>query len=329
MSQGKNKPKSGSMSVYPRVRAKKRIPKFNSYGNLKDLKIEGCKPLFFYAFKAGTTHVVAKNAKKKSAGYSRKINLPVTVLETPDLKVIGARFYKKNKIMTGHLAVNEFINQDKEINKRVKGKKQKNITKLEDILKKTKDADFLVLLAKVDPSKTKIGSKKGSIVEIPLSGTYEEQIQFLKDNFNKTLNFKDSFEKDVYLDIKAITKGHGFTGPVKRHGIKVQRPKHKTKRHVGSISPWHPATVMFTVPRPGQYGYHNRTVFGKKLLLVDSEPSKVNPKGGFKRYGEVNTNFALVAGTIPGPTKRIVAIRRAIRKQERLLEISEIEYISK
>jgi large subunit ribosomal protein L3 len=87
---------------------------------------------------------------------------------------------------------------------------------------------------------------------------------------------------------------------------------------------------MFTVPRPGQHGYHNRTVFGKKLLLVGEDPaSQVNRKGGFKRYGEVSTNFALIAGTIPGPSKRVVALRRAIRKQKRLLEISDIEYISK
>jgi len=95
-----NSPRSGSMSFYPRVRASSIIPKFNSFGGVEKT-IKGTKPLCFYAIKAGNTFVIGKNAKKGASSYGQEISVPVTILETPDLKVIGARFYKSHKVKAG------------------------------------------------------------------------------------------------------------------------------------------------------------------------------------------------------------------------------------
>jgi large subunit ribosomal protein L3 len=326
----KSKPRAGSMAYYPRVRAKSIVPKFNSYGCLDDLNIDGCKPLCFYTFKAGMTYVIAKNAKQKASNYGQDMSIPVTVLETPDLKVVGARFYKDYKSTVGKNAVFEFTLQDKDFKKRIGGKKQKSPVSLEESLKRKDDANSLNLICLVQASKTGIGQKVPVIVEVPLSGTYEQQIKYLQDKFNKVISVDNVFNKDDYLDAKSISIGHGFTGPVKRNGIKVQRPKHQQiQRHVGSINPWHPATIMFTVPRPGQYGFHNRTTYNKKLLMIDTDTNKVNPTKGFSNYGVVKNKYVLVAGNVPGPCKRIVVLRNAIRKHKYALEIAEISYISK
>jgi large subunit ribosomal protein L3 len=326
----KNKPKAGSRAYYPRVRAKSIVPKFNSYGNISDLNISGCKPLCFYTFKVGMSYVIAKNAKQKASNYAQDMSVPVTVLETPDLKVVGARFYKDYISTIGKKAVFEISNQDKDFKKRIGGNKQKKSVSFDEIIKRKEEANSLNLICLVQASKTGVGQKKPVIVEIPLSGNYEEQINYFKEKFNKTISVDEVFTKDNYLDAKSISIGHGFTGPVKRFGIKVQRPKHQQiQRHVGSISPWHPATVMFTVPRAGQHGFHNRTSFNKKLLIINDDVTKINPKKGFTNYGVVKNKYIIVAGNVPGPSKRIVALRNAIRKQKRKLDISEISYISK
>ncbi len=326
-----NKPRAGSMSFYPRVRAKSIIPKFNSFTDPKKIGITGAKPLCFYVFKAGTTHIMAKNAQKGTSSYGQENAISVSVLEAPDLKVIGARFYKENHPTKGKKAIFEFSNQDTLVKKRIKGKKQKKLTSLEDALKRKDEADSLVLIATINPDKTTVGQKKPVVIEVPLSGNYEEQINYLKEKLNKTISVSEVFTTETVLDVKGVTIGHGTQGPVKRFGIKIQRPKaQKIQRHVGSINPWHPPTVMYTIPRAGQYGFHNRTTFNKKLLVIDDDVSKINPKSGFINYGLLKNKYLLVAGSVPGPTKRILAIRHTIReKVKRKLEITDINYISK
>ncbi len=319
-----NKPRSGSMSFYPRVRADSIVPKFNSFGGVEKT-IKGCKPLCFYAIKAGSTYVMAKNAKKGSSSYGQEISVPVTVIETPDLKVVGARFYKHNTVNAGKTASFEFTHQETNFKKRVTGKKQKKTISLEDVLKRKEEADSLVLIATINYKATGTGQKKPVIVEIPLTGTYDEQIAYLKEKFNKTITIDETFKVDDYLDVKSITTGYGTTGVVERFNVKIQRRKaNKCQRHVGGINPWHPATIMYTVARAGQYGFHNRTETNKKLLMIDSDTNKVNRKGGFKNYGLLKNKYVLVSGSTPGTTKRVVVMRHTFRPQKQKLEITDI-----
>ncbi len=324
----RNKPRAGSMSFYPRVRAKNIVARFRSFGD--EQKAKECKPLCYFAFKAGMVTIFAKNAKKKSSSYGQKIAVPATVIEAPDLKVVGARFYKEDQSVFKKSAVFEFTVFDKFLKKRVTGKKQKEKPNVEEVLKQKEKADSLRLLVSVNPKDTTIGQKKPHLLELPLSGSYEDQISYLKEKINKVITAEEVFKKDDLLDAKAVTIGHGFTGPVKRFGIKIERPKsQQIQRHVGCIGPWNPSTIMYTVPRAGQHGFYNRTTFNKKLLMIDKDAEKVLPKKGFKNYGIIKNNYFVVAGMIPGPVKRIVTLRKSIRKPKQRLEISEIENILK
>jgi len=323
------KPREGSMAYYPRVRAKDIIPKFDNFGDFSSQK--ECKPLSFFGVKVGMTHIMAKDAHKNSSSYGSEIAVPVSIIETPTLKVIGARLYKSNSYVSGKKSIFEFIVRDNSVSKTIKGNKSKDKTNhIEEFIKKKDSADDLVLLCALEVKETTTGQKKPIIVEVQLSGTYDEKINYLKERLNKGITLNEMAKLDTYLDVKSITKGHGYTGPVKRFGIKVQRPKtQQHQRHVGSIGPWHPATVMFTVARAGQHGFHTRTTFNKKLITIESDPTKINRKGGFENYGVVKNNYALVAGTVPGPAKRVVALRNAIRPQRKMLEVVDISYIAK
>jgi len=323
----KYKPRSGSMAFYPRVKAKSIIPKYKYFIN--ENSKEGVSPLCFFGVKVGMTQVLAKNAHAKSSSYGQEIAVPVSIIETPDLKVVGARLYKENDVVYGKSTIAEFITLDNLLIKKVKGKKSTKKIELDKFLENKDKASDLSLIAYLDEKKTSTGQKKPILFEIPLSGTYDAKIEYLKEKYLKTISFKENFKTDTYLDVKSVTKGHGFTGPVKRFGIKILRPKaQQVQRHVGSISPWNPSTVMYTVPRAGQHGFHNRTTFNKKLLIADND-LKINPKGGFSNYGLIKNDYAVVAGSIPGSVKRVVVIRNATRPNKRKTELTDIRLISK
>ncbi len=323
------KPREGSMAYYPRVRAKDIIPKFDNFGVFSEQK--ECKPLSFFGVKVGMTHIIAKDAHKNSSSYGSEIAVPVSIIETPTLKIIGARFYKSNSYVSGKKSISEFIVRDNSVSKTIKGNKSKDKTNhLDEFLKKKDSADDLVLLCSLEVKETTTGQKKPIIVEVQLSSTLDAKINYLKEKLNKGITLNEMAKIDTYLDAKSITIGHGYTGPVKRFGIKVQRPKtQQHQRHVGSIGPWHPATVMFTVARAGQHGFHTRTTFSKKLISIESDPTKVNRRGGFEGYGVVKNSYALIAGSVPGPSKRVVALRNAIRPQRKMLEVVDVSYIAK
>jgi len=101
---------------------------------------------------------------------------------------------------------------------------------------------------------------------------------------------------------------------VKRWGIKKLKHKsRKTVRGVGSIGPWHPHYVMYSVPRAGQMEFAQRTEHNKQILKMGNNGADVTPKGGFLRYGPVRTEYTVLRGTIPGPARRLVALRYPAR----------------
>ena len=72
---------------------------------------------------------------------------------------------------------------------------------------------------------------------------------------------------------------------------------------------------MWTVAMAGQMGYHKRTEFNKKILKIGdvSEVDAVNPDGGFVKYGLVKNGYFMVKGSVPGPSKRLIVLRKATR----------------
>jgi large subunit ribosomal protein L3 len=62
-------------------------------------------------------------------------------------------------------------------------------------------------------------------------------------------------------------------------------------------------------------------------LSYGEEAEEVQREGGFSEYGEVESNYLLVKGSVPGATKRLVRLRTALRKDENpgTPEITHIE----
>ncbi|MFO1534297.1 MAG: 50S ribosomal protein L3, partial [Thermoplasmatota archaeon] len=64
-------------------------------------------------------------------------------------------------------------------------------------------------------------------------------------------------------------------------------------------------------------------------LRIGADGAEVTPAGGFPHYGVVRTEYLLVHGSIPGPAKRIIRMRDAVR-YTRGIEVKEadIRYVS-
>ncbi len=331
---GAHKPRSGSLAFYPRVRAKKHTARFRTFGSLESNQV---KPLGFFGFKVGMVSVFGKNAREKSASFGQEVMLPGTVIECPPLKVIGARVYSENQ--GALVALNEVTidKPDKFLRKKIKAfkKKGKKASKknesqkyvsFDEIEKLKSEIVAVTLIVETQPSLTTIGRKKPDVVELPLSGSVDQQLEFAKSKFGKELRVSEVFSDSGFVDVKAVDKGKGFEGPVKRFGVKVHRPKAKKHRYVGSISPWHPATVMWTVPRAGQLGYQSRTEYNKKILFLSNNFDALNPKSGFSKYGVVKNEFLIVLGSVPGPAKRVVALRQPVRNHnEESIKFSDLK----
>ena len=54
--------------------------------------------------------------------------------------------------------------------------------------------------------------------------------------------------------------------------------------------------------------------YNKRVLSVStSDENPITPKGGFKHYGEVKSDYIVVRGSVQGPPKRFVKLRFGIR----------------
>ncbi|TMI24098.1 50S ribosomal protein L3 [Candidatus Bathyarchaeota archaeon] len=301
-------PRRGSLAYLPRGRATHWSPRIRFWP-----RYEGPpKLLAFAGFKAGTTHSTIVDNRQGSLTYGKEVTFPVTVVETPPLVVSGLRFYE---MWNGALrSVGEVWASDtqRDLGRAIKLPEKFNSDaaweKLEPLKERVREVRAIV---SSQPRLAKTGKKEPDILEVKIDGgSVTERWEFGKKLLGTEVKVTDVFKEGGEVDVVAITKGKGIQGPVKRWGIKKLKHKsRKTVRGVGSIGPWHPHFVMYSVPRPGQMGFAQRTEYNKQILRLSDNPADINPQGGFLHYGPIKTQYALLRGTVPGPAKRLVALR--------------------
>ena len=82
-----------------------------------------------------------------------------------------------------------------------------------------------------------------------------------------------------------------------------------------------------TVAMAGQLGFQKRTEYNKRILKISNEKEgTVNPKGGFLKYGLVKGDYVLIQGSVPGPKKRLIMLRKGVRARKE--DPAEIKFIS-
>jgi large subunit ribosomal protein L3 len=165
------------------------------------------------------------------------------------------------------------------------------------------------------PKQTDVPKKKPEITEIEIGGgTTQQQLEFAKSLLGRSITPAETFKEGQYVDAIAVSTGKGFQGPVKRWHVKLLQHKgRKTKRGIGTLGPWNPHHLTYTIARAGQMGYHQRTEYNKRILKIGTDGKEVTPKGGFIRYGIIRGSYLLLEGSVPGTEKRPIRLRIAAR----------------
>ncbi len=110
----------------------------------------------------------------------------------------------------------------------------------------------------------------------------------------------DVFQAGDKIDVSGVSKGHGFTGVIKKwnqHRLKETHgvgPVHREVGSMGAIS--NPSRVFKGKHMPGQWGNENVTVLNLEVVKVDKE-----------------RNAILVKGAVPGAVKGIVTLRNSVK----------------
>lgn len=109
----------------------------------------------------------------------------------------------------------------------------------------------------------------------------------------------DVFNAGDKIDVTGVSKGKGFQGAIKRHGLSRGPMKHGSKyhRHAGSNGPaTTPGRVFKGKKMPGQMGHVRVTVQNLEVVRVDAE-----------------NNLLLVKGAVPGPKKSLVMLKDTVK----------------
>ncbi len=127
--------------------------------------------------------------------------------------------------------------------------------------------------------------------------------EFKLDNAEE-LNLGDEIKVDIFeagevLDVTGTSKGHGFSGTVKRWGTHRGPMSHGSHYHrapgsLGACSS--PSRVYKGKKLPGHFGVEKVTVQNLSLVKVDTE-----------------RNLLLIKGAVPGPKGGLLTVKSAVK----------------
>ena len=128
----------------------------------------------------------------------------------------------------------------------------------------------------------------------------------LKGDEMKSYNLGDTIKADIFkagdiVDVIGTSKGHGYSGVIKRWNQHIGPKGHGSGYHRGqgtfANNGRYNHGVMPGKHMSGHYGNESATVLNQLVVAVDAEK-----------------NYILVRGGLPGPRKSIVVLRSAIKE---------------
>ena len=109
----------------------------------------------------------------------------------------------------------------------------------------------------------------------------------------------DTFAAGEKVDVTGMTKGHGYSGVIKRwnhHHLRMTHGTGPIHRQPGSMGVIDPARIFKNKKMAGQYGNEQVTVLNLKVVKIDSEK-----------------NLIAIKGAVPGAKDGIVFIRNSVK----------------
>ncbi len=117
-------------------------------------------------------------------------------------------------------------------------------------------------------------------------------------------NVGDEVKADIFaagdkIDVTGTSKGHGYTGAIKRWNLSMLGKTHgigPIHRQSGSMGVIDPARIFKNKKMAGQWGNEKVTILNLDVVRVDAEK-----------------NIIAVKGAVPGPKGGIVFIRNSVK----------------
>ena len=318
------------MGYSPRKRVTNEVPRFKSWPD--DDGQPGLQG--FAGYKAGMTQVVMLNDQADSPREGAEETVPVTVVETPPMRAVALRAYEDTPYGKRPLTDVWASELDDDLGRALSlPRNGADCTdEFEAAVEDGRVADVRAITHTVPSAVPGVPKKRPEIMETRVGGgdSVNERAEFGLSLLEGELSMNDGFRPGEYVDVAGVTKGKGTQGPVKRWGVQKRKGKHLRqgyRRRIGNLGPWHPSRVRSTVPQQGQTGYEQRTELNKRLLAVgNGDDASVD--GGFVGYGEVDGPYALIKGSLPGPDKRLLRFRPAIRPKDQPRLDPEVRRVS-
>ncbi len=297
----------GSRQYWPHRRAGRLLPRIREAKH----KVDGISNIVAYKVGMATATMIDDS---ESPSKQQEISIASTILEVPRLLVYGIRFYGRNEY-SNYLEAKAEVYDAQALQKI--GRKPAKSAKLEDIKKELGKYETASALIAAFPKGLSQGQHHPQRFEAAIAGsTIAEKVAYIEKFLGKEISAREVFKPGEYVNISSISKGKGWQGVIKRYG--VARVSHKSTqkvRHVGTLGPSTPGKVLFTVPQAGQTGFNFRTERNKRILKIANAPdAQALGKSGFIHYGAIRNDFIVIAGSIPGPAKRLVRIRKDASK---------------
>ena len=111
----------------------------------------------------------------------------------------------------------------------------------------------------------------------------------------------DSFSVGDMVDVTGVTKGHGFSGTIKRwnhHRLKMTHGVGPVHREVGSTGANStPSRKIKGLKSPGRYGHERVTIQNLEVVKVDAARDVI-----------------LIRGAVPGPRGSLVTVKSTVKK---------------
>ncbi len=110
----------------------------------------------------------------------------------------------------------------------------------------------------------------------------------------------DVFAEGDYVDVTGKTKGHGYSGTIKRWNFQRHRmshgngPVHRKPGSIGACA--YPGKVFKGKKMSGRYGNEQVTIQNLKVVKVD-----------------LDRNVILIKGAIPGPKGTVVSVKESVK----------------
>jgi large subunit ribosomal protein L3e len=344
-------PRNGHLGFLPKKRCRHIRGRVRSFP--KDDATQKPHLTAFMGFKVGMTHVVRDYDRPGSKMNKKEVVEAVTIVETPPMMCVGLVGYRDTpngmrciaSVWAQHLSeecrrrfYRNWRNSKKKAYTKYSAKmateegKKSAEDKIQRILKEASTVRVIVHTQMSKLGNSHVGQRKAFIQEVQVNGgDIAAKVQFSRALLEKEITVDGVFQESECVDICSVTRGHGFEGVIQRWGCtRLPRKTHRGLRKVACIGSWHPERVAFTVARAGQSGFFHRTELNKKIYIMgkplsenphsaktafDLTEKSVTPMGGFPKYGTVRGSFLMLKGSIAGPVRRVLTLRRPITPQ--------------